>query len=291
MREDLVKIASAAYPLDWFADFDAYAAKIGAWVEKAADSDLLIFPEYGAMELASLGGKQAAGNLEKSLHEVARHQSQAVTLHCALARRFNLHILLASGPCFIEQRPFNRAILVGPQGVLGYQDKQIMTRFEREEWNVIANQGLRLFDTPLGRLGILICYDSEFPLLGRLLAAAGVEIVLVPSCTDTVDGFHRVKIGSQARALESQCVVAQAVTIGDVPWCPAVDENHGAAGIYAPPDGYWPANGIVAAGILDEPGWIKAEIDRTLIARSRTQGRILTWRDWPESESVTLIGR
>jgi len=289
MKKTLVKIATAAYPLDWMQDFVSYATKITNWVEEAKDCDLLIFPEYGSMELASLGGREVAGDLEASLHEVARHQQKAVALHCDLAQRFGLHILMASSPYFIEKRPFNRAILVGPQGVIGYQDKQIMTRFEREEWDVIANSGLKLFETPLGRIGILICYDSEFPLLGRVLAEAEVDIILVPSCTDTIDGFHRVKIGSQARALESQCVVVHSATVGLVPWCPAVDENHGAAGIYAPSDGFWPQNGIVASGTLDNPGWIKAEIDRTLISQSRKEGRILTWRDWPESTEPKLL--
>jgi len=289
MSQNLVKIASAAYCLDWLEDFSSYASKISHWVERAADCDLLIFPEYGAMELASLGGKSVAGNLEASLHEVARYQQQSVALHCDLARRFNLYILMSSSPYFLEDRPFNRAVLIGPQGKIGYQDKQIMTRFEREEWDIVANKGLRLFDTSIGRLGILICYDSEFPLLGRILAAAGVEIILVPSCTDTIAGFHRVKIGSQARALESQCVVAHAVTVGFVPWCPAVDENHGMAAIYAPPDGFWPQNGIVASGALDEAGWIKAEIDRRVIAQSRSRGRVLTWRDWSESGAVSFI--
>jgi len=289
MSKNRVKIASAAYSLDWLEDFDAYARKISHWVEAASQCDLLIFPEYGAMELASLGGASIAGDLEASLHEVARYQQKSVALHCDLARRFGVHILMASSPYFIENRPYNRAVLVGPQGEIGYQDKQVMTRFEREEWDVIGHPGLRLFDTTLGRLGILICYDSEFPLLGRILAEAGVEIILVPSCTDTLDGFHRVKIGSQARALESQSVVVHSTIVGAAPWCPAVDENHGAAGIYAPPDGFWPQNGVVAAGMLDHPGWVKGEIDRTMIVKSRQEGRILTWRDWPESAASTLI--
>jgi len=286
MKQNIVKIASAAYPLDWMQDFVGYEAKISAWVEAASDCDLLLFPEYGSMELASLGGGTVAQDLEASLHEVARHQDRCVALHCELARRFNLHIVMASSPYFIGERPFNRAVLVGPEGVIGFQDKQIMTRFEREQWNVVANPGLHLFDTPLGRLGILICYDSEFPLLGRRLAEAGVEIILVPSCTDTVAGFNRVQIGSKARALESQCVVVHAVTVGEAPWCPAVDENHGSAGIYAPPDGFWPQSGLIAAGTLDKAGWVKAEIDRKTIIKSRQGGRVLTYRDWPESELI-----
>lgn len=109
----------------------------------------------------------------------------------------------------------NRAWLFGPDGLIGYQDKQIMTRFEREQWNIDAGiEGLKAFATPIGRLGILICYDNEFPMLGRRLAELGVELVLAPSCTDTLAGAYRVRIGAQARALENQYAVLSAPTAG-----------------------------------------------------------------------------
>ncbi len=65
-------------------------------------------------------------------------------------------------------------------------------------------EGLKAFETSIGKLGILICYDNEFPMLGRRLAEMGVELVLAPSCTDTLAGSYRVRIGAQARALENQ---------------------------------------------------------------------------------------
>ena len=279
----LVRIAAAAYPFEWFDDFDAYRAKITEWVAEAADCDLLVFPEYGAMELASLGGRAVASDLEASLHEVARHEPARDALHAELAARHGVHILAASGPHFEGQRPVNRAVLYGPQGRIGHQDKQIMTRFEREDWNVIGAPGLRVFDTAVGRIGVLICYDAEFPLLGRVLAEAGVQIILVPSCTDTVAGYNRVRIGAMARALESQCVVVQSPTVGNVDWSPAIDENRGAAGVYAPADGFWPESGVVAEGAMDAPGWVKAEVDLDLVAESRRNGRVLPFLHWAES--------
>ena len=279
----LVRIAAAAYPFEWFDDFDAYRAKITEWVAEAADCDLLVFPEYGAMELASLGGRAVASDLEASLHEVARHEPARDALHAELAARHGVHILAASGPHFEGQRPVNRAVLYGPQGRIGHQDKQIMTRFEREDWNVIGAPGLRVFDTAVGRIGVLICYDAEFPLLGRVLAEAGVQIILVPSCPDTVAGYNRVRIGAMARALESQCVVVQSPTVGNVDWSPAIDENRGAAGVYAPADGFWPESGVIAEGGMDAPGWVKAEVDLDLVAESRRNGRVLPFLHWAES--------
>lgn len=287
MRE--IRIAAAAYPIDWQADFAAYEAKITAWVEEAADCDLLVFPEYGAMELAGLGGPAVAGDLQASLREVARHEAARDALHARLAAAHGVHILAASGPAFTGDTVLNRAVLFGPSGRIGHQDKQVMTRFEREEWHVAGAPGLRVFDTPVGRLGVAICYDSEFPLIARRLAEAGVEVLLVPSCTDTVAGFNRVRIGAMARALESQCVVVHAPTVGAVDWNPALDENRGRAAIYAPPDGLWPETGIVAEGGMDAPGWVKATVDLDRVAESRRDGRVLPFRHWPES-AVDLLG-
>ena len=283
-----MKIAAAAYPIDWFDSFDAYAAKLARWVSDA-DADLLVFPEYGAMELASLSGRAVAGDLEASLHAVAALDPQVRALHADLAARHGCHILGASGPAFDGERPVNRAVLYGPDGVIGHQDKQIMTRFEREEWHVTGAPGLRVFDTTLGRIGILICYDSEFPLLGRVLAQAGAQILLVPSCTDTVAGFSRVRIGAMARALESQCVVVQAPTVGPCDWMPALDENRGRAAIYGPPDGFWPETGIIAEGEMDAPGWVRATVDLSRVDVSRRDGAVLPFAHWPEQEPCRLI--
>jgi predicted amidohydrolase len=159
-----------------------------------------------------------------------------------------------------------------------------MTRFEREDWHVTAGEGLQVFDTALGRIGMLICYDSEFPLLGRRLVEAGAELILVPSCTDTIAGFNRVRIGAMARALEGQCVVVQAPTVGDCDWNPAIDENRGRAAIYGPPDGFWPESGVIAEGGMDQPGWVVAEIDLARVAESRRNGAVLPFLHWPETE-------
>ncbi|MDG1281145.1 MAG: carbon-nitrogen hydrolase family protein [Pseudorhodobacter sp.] len=290
-----MKIAAAAYPFDWFDSFDAYAAKITKWVTEAAanDTELLVFPEYGAMELASLGGRGVAADIHKALEEVARHSAAVDALHMQLAARHKLHILGASGPAFVEGKPVNRAVFYGPSGILGHQDKQIMTRFERETWDVVPGPGLTVFDTPLGKIGIVICYDSEFPLLARAMVEAGAEILLAPSCTDSLAGYWRVRIGSMARALENQCVVVHAPTVGLCDFCPAVDENIGAAGIYGPPDRGFPPTGVLGQTEMNVPGWAYADVSRDQIAEVRRDGGVLNTTHWAEqpdriSAPVTL---
>ncbi|MFT3689548.1 carbon-nitrogen hydrolase family protein [Paenirhodobacter sp.] len=276
-----MRIATAAFPLDWHDDWASYAAKIRHWVETAG-ADLLVFPEYGAMELASLGGAEVAADLERALQEVARHRPAMEALFDGLAREHGLHILAPSGPVIEGGRRLNRASLFGPDDLIGHQDKAIMTRFEREIWHIESGSGLTLFDTALGRLGVVICYDSEFPLLARALCEAGAEILLVPSCTDTLAGYWRVKVGAMARALEGQCVTVQSPTVGAAPWCPAIDENRGAAAVYGPSDSGWPETGILAEGGLDTPGWVRAEVDLRRVAQTRAEGAVLTFAHWPE---------
>ncbi|AXQ92822.1 carbon-nitrogen hydrolase family protein [Cereibacter azotoformans] len=281
-----MKIAAAAYPLDWFDRFADYEAKITGWVARAAEegADLLVFPEYGAMELASLGGRAVAADLEAALHEVARHGPAVGEVLRGLAEAHHLHILGPSAPVFEGARPVNRAVLYGPSGVIGHQDKLIMTRFERETWDVVPGGEARVFDTALGRIGVVICYDSEFPLLARAMVERGAEILLAPSCTDSLAGFTRVRVGAMARALENQCVVVHAPTVGPCDFCPAVDENVGRAAIYGPPDNGWPATGILAETGLNEPGWAFAEVDREAIARVRREGHVLNHAHWAEQE-------
>ena len=285
-----MKIATAAYPLDWFKDWTDYEAKLTAWVAEAAQegADLLVFPEYGAMELASLDGPKVAGDLKGSIRAVAGRVGASYNLHAALAARLGVHILSASAPVVAGDAVVNRAALFGPAGLIGVQDKQIMTRIQREDWGISGVTGgagpLRVFDTALGRIGILICYDCEFPLLARDLAERGVEILLVPSCTEALEGYWRVRIGAMARALESQCVTVMSSLVGEEPRLFAVEENTGAGGVFGPPDRGFPPTGVIAEGKLNRPGWTYADVNLAAVRDVRADGHVLNLSHWPEQD-------
>lgn len=287
-------VAAAQYPIEALSDWDAYAAKLERWLAgaKASGASLAVFPEYGAMELASLD-PASMGDLAGSLTFVAGLLPRIDDLHAVLAQRHGLHVLAATAPCRLDDgRYVNRARLFEPSGRWGWQDKLIMTRFEREQWGISGGRdGLRLFETALGRIGVITCYDSEFPLLARALVEAGAEVLLVPSCTDSLHGYWRVRHGAQARALEGQCYVVQAPTVGEAPWSPAVDVNRGAAGIYGPPDGDFPADGVVAVGELDRPQWVLAEVELGRLAQLRADGGVLPVRDWAAQPGAEPLPR
>jgi predicted amidohydrolase len=287
-----MRVAAAAYPMDFFDSWGAYEGKLTRWVSEAAGAgtDLLVFPEYGAMELATLSGRDVALDLEASLRAVSNRIPEADALHAKLAQEFGVHILAASAPVFdpaLGVRPVNRARFFAPDGSMAHQDKQIMTRFEREEWGVVAGGPLQLFDTALGKIGILICYDSEFPLLGRAMAEA--DLILVPSCTEALTGYSRVRIGAMARALENQCVAVMSSTVCACDWSEAVDENTGMGGIFGPPDTGFPPTGVIAEGVLNQPGWTYADVDLGQIAHVRADGVVLNRRHWDDQKGRDVI--
>ena len=280
-----MKIATAAYPLDWLDSWAQYQDKLAKWVCDAATqgADLLVFPEYGAMELSTLDGAETAGNLEASIQAVSEKMEEAATLHQRLAAEYGVHILGASAPVHAGfARPVNRAEFYAPTGQRAHQDKQIMTMFERDPWDITSGGPLKLFDTALGKIGVLICYDSEYPLLGRALAEA--DVILVPSCTEALAGYWRVRIGAMSRALEQQCVTAMASIVGPADWSEAVDMNTGMGGIFGPPDIGFPATGILAEGSLNQPGWTFAEVDIDSIAHVRREGVVRNRTHWGEQE-------
>ncbi|MGB3245843.1 MAG: carbon-nitrogen hydrolase family protein [Sulfitobacter sp.] len=275
-----MKIATAAYPLDILTSWAQYEDKLAAWVAEAAvaGADLLVFPEYGAMELATLAGLEVAGDLEASLFAVSDRLEEADTLHLKLAAAHGVHIIAASGPAATDTRPVNRARLITPTGQIGVQDKQIMTRFEDEIWDVIPGNALQVFDTSLGKIGILICYDSEFPLLGRALSEC--DLICVPSVTETLAGYWRVRIGSMARALENQCISVMSSVVGDAAWSDALGTSFGAGGVFCPPDTGFPPTGVMAVGALNVPGWTYSEVDLGQVAQVRRNGVVLNRTHW-----------
>ncbi|WP_417499409.1 carbon-nitrogen hydrolase family protein [Methylophaga sp.] len=279
-----VKAAVAQYDIGFFAQWFEFEDKLTQWVSHAAKNGakLLVFPEYGSMELASLFGESVYKDLGKQLHSMQDIYADYEALYAQLAKQFDVMILASSFPVIQSDGSFrNRANLYGVEGLIDYQDKLIMTRFENEQWLIHAGQDIKVIDTDIGRLAINICYDSEFPLIAHQQVQAGADVVLVPSCTDTQAGFYRVRIGCQARALENQCYVLQSPTFGEALWSEAVDVNTGRASIYTPVDYGFPDNGILAEGSADTAQWVYADLDVNEIARVRQQGQVFNYRDWP----------
>jgi predicted amidohydrolase len=289
---DRLRVAAAQYPLDALADIEAWRQKTGRWVAEGAGTgaNLLVFPEYGGMEFAATLGPAVAGDLEASLGAVA-DAVPAIDAHVSeLARRHRVHILAPSGPARGRDGFVNAARLITPAGGIDVQQKLVMTPFERT-WGVNSGGPIRVFETAVGRIGVAICYDSEFPLIVRAQAEAGAELVLIPSCTEQLSGYCRVRTGAQARALESQIATVVSPTVGDAAWSPAVDHNTGRAGVYVPPDPSLAVTGVLAEGELDAPGWIVADINFAALRRVRQGGEMRNAADWPSQPGAAPLAQ
>jgi predicted amidohydrolase len=279
----VIAVAAWQYPIEPLASLAAWRAKLDAGIAAAAGRGavLCVVPEYAAMELTQLLPAEAQATLDGQLAALQPLHAGYLATYADAARRHRIAIVGGSFPERVAPGEYrNRLRVHGPTGAAIAVDKLQMTRFERERWGIAPGAGQVVIAIGELRLGIAICYDAEFPLIVRRLAAAGANVIAVPSCTDALAGYHRVRVACQARALENQCYVIQAPTVGHAPWSIAVDANVGAAAVYAPPDRGFPPDGVLAIGPLSEPHLLVAELDLGLVDAARRDGLVLGHRDW-----------
>jgi predicted amidohydrolase len=278
-----LRIAACQYQVGSIASWDAFAKKLDLVLGEAkrGGADLALLPEYFTLELATMFGASVRESLPKQL-EALQPWIRKYRLYVSdRAKRFRMAIVGGSIPVREDDGQYrNRCLAATADGVEYVQDKQRMTRFEREQWGISSGSGHVLFEVKDVRCAIAICYDCEFPHYVREKVELGAELILVPSCTDTLAGVERVRVGARARALENQCLVAVAHTVGALPASPAIDENRGVAAVYAPPDRGFPDDGILAQGRPDEPMWVFADLDFDAVDTVRKDGAVLNHRDW-----------
>ena len=283
-----MKIASAAYPISFHVSFNEWKKHISEWVKNAAREkvDILVFPEYGSMELVSIFSKEIQIDLPKQLIEIQTVWSNFQDVFIQLAKDFEVIIVAPSFPVLMNDKYVNRAFVVSPNGTQAYQDKFFMTPFERFEWGISSSEKvLTVFETKKGNFGIQICYDSEFSFGSRELCNAGADLILMPSCTETIRGANRVHVGARARALENQCYTLVSQTIGEAQWSPAVDLNYGFVGAYSTPDGDFPEDGVYFQSEHNQSGWFFQDFNFTQLKKVRQNGGVRNFEDHEALES------
>ncbi|MFQ3623090.1 MAG: carbon-nitrogen hydrolase family protein [Acetobacteraceae bacterium] len=277
-----MRLAALAWTVEPTPTVDAFARRLdqalGALAPEGAD--LVMIPEYAGVEV---GAARAAGcGARAEVMEAAALASALEDAMAGVAAHHGVWLLGGSLPAQEGGRLVNRATLFAPDGRRAAQRKCTMTRFEAEEWGIAAGGSPQVVETPWGRIGVAICYDAEFPPIVRAMVTAGAWLVLVPACKDSKAGATRVTVSARARAIENQCFVAVAPTLGAAPWCESLDANHGRAGIYGPADRGFPADGIIAEGAEDTAGVVIADLDPGAIERVREHGAVRNHRDWPD---------
>ena len=278
-----MKIAVAKYPIQAPADFAAFAERLTQLLGQAreAGARIAVLPEYLSLELAASLGAPVFADLPASLAGVQRYRQAWLELFTGLAAGLDKHI--AAGSFLLEHVPGryrNRCDWFTPDGRALWQDKLQLTGFEKKTGVIDAGDVLKVFDIDGLRVGVAICYDSEFPLPVRAQYEAGARLLVVPSCTDTAAGATRVRVGCLARALENRLFVAQSVTAGLAAWSPALDVNTGEAAVFAPMDVGFPDDGVVAQTQGGQV-WALAELDIAALDGSRARAQVANDRDWP----------
>ena len=277
-----VTIAAAQYPVTAHQSWKDWQKHIDQWVAQAVGqkAQLLLFPEYGSMELVSVFAPDIQADIRRQVTELDTLKGEFCAVFEALARKYQIIIVAPSLPVVENEKTHNRAYVFSPQGLAGYQDKFFMTRFEDEEWGIeTPPKKLSLFEAPWGKFGIQICYDVEFGLGAQLLSSAGASLILAPSCTETLRGATRVHIGARARALENQAYTVVSQTVGNALWSPAVDINYGFAAVYCTPDNHLPEEGIVQTMVPQKEGWLVETLDFAKIESVRNDGQVFNFKD------------
>lgn len=268
--------------------FEQFADQVTALVETAVDYEcrLLVFPEYFTIQLLTLGDLRRP--IRQQIRDLAAQAPRVTKLLAGLAARHRLYILGGTVPLYDDPDGpiYNEAFFFGPDGRHQTQGKLHMTRFETEDWGVQARRRLKVFETAIGRIGVAICYDVEFPEIARAAARAGVQLLLVPACTDDRQGFLRVRYCSHARAIENQIYVIVAHTVGSLPMVPAVSLNYGQAAILTPSDFSFSRDGILAEGHPNQEMMIVGELNMETISHARESGTVLPLLDSRETSDV-----
>jgi predicted amidohydrolase/GNAT superfamily N-acetyltransferase len=239
-------------------------------------SDFALFPEFFN---APLMAKDNHLSEPEAIRKLAEHTATIVHRFSELAISYNINIISGSMPEIIDNRLYNAGYLCKRDGSVERYEKLHVTPDEAKVWGMQKGHELKVFDTDCGKIGILICYDVEFPELSRLLAEKGMDILFVPFLTDTQNGYSRIRNCAQARAIENECYVAIAGSVGNLPKVHNMDIQYAQSMVLTPCDFAFPANGIKAEATPNTEMILIADVDIDLLRELNQFGSVRNLKD------------
>ncbi len=272
-----IRVGVVQWEAKVFEHFDAFCSEILGNIRalSAYKPDFILFPEYFSLCLAN---RANAGNDLQMLHYVASFSERLKGAFQEWAQQFQVNIIAGSMPVIEQEALFNISYLCHRDGRLDQYAKAHLTPFERS-WQLTAGDAIDIFETDCGPIGILICYDVEFPEAARKLALQGARLLFVPFQTDTIHGNNRVRFCAQARAVENECYVIASGMVGNMPQLPLIEFQYAQSAVFAPADHYFPVNGVVNQASANIPGAFYVELDQTLLTRLHIAGSVRTITD------------
>lgn len=238
--------------------------------------DVALFPEFFHAPLMGLSKHR---NSVDAIRFLAGFTEQICEEISKLAVSYNINVVAGSMPIIENDELYNVAYLCKRDGGIEAQYKLHPTPSEKKDWIMRGGDNLHLFDTDFGRLGILICYDVEFPELARLLADKEMQILLVPFWTDTKNGYLRVRRCAQARAIENECYVAIAGSIGNLPKVDSVDIQYGQTAVFSPSDFAFPHDAIMAETTPNTEMTLIVDVDFKKLQVLQNEGSVRNYLD------------
>ncbi len=239
-------------------------------------SDFALFPEFfNAPLMAENNHLQES----EAIRELAKHTAVLVKKFAELAISYNINIITGSMPEVIDGKLYNAGYLCKRDGSIERFEKLHVTPDEDRVWGLQGGTEVRSFDTDCGKIGVLICYDIEFPEVSRLLSDEGVDILFVPFLTDTQNGYTRVRSCARARAIENECYVAIAGSVGNLPKVHNMDIQYAQSMVFTPCDFPFPANGIKAEATPNTEMILIADVDIDLLRELHEFGAVRNLKD------------
>ncbi|HTA61756.1 MAG TPA: bifunctional GNAT family N-acetyltransferase/carbon-nitrogen hydrolase family protein [Bacteroidia bacterium] len=256
-----------------FSNFDALCEQIEFFVDTVAgyNSDFILFPELFMAPLMADFNHQTEA---EAIRNLASFTEPLRDKFIDFAIAYNVNIITGSMPFIKGGQLYNVGYLCRRDGSIERYCKIHVTPTEVDAWGIVGGNKLKVFDTDVGKIGILICYDVEFPELARLLALQGMEILFVPFLTDTQNAFTRVKTCAMARAIENECFVAIAGGIGNLPKVHNMDIQYAQSAVFTPADFAFPTNGIKAEATPNTETVLVVDVELDLLKKLRSHGSV-----------------
>lgn len=278
--KETVRLATVQFQARKVDSFEEFISNIEYFVDITSDyrSDFVIFPELFTLQLLALERKRLSP--AESIEALTRYTPRFIEALRKMAVEYNINIIGGSHPTRTDDGDIqNVAYVFLRDGSVHAQEKIHPTPNERHWWNIKGGDKVHAIDTDCGPIGVLICYDSEFPELARRLVDEGARLLFVPFCTDNRQGYLRVRYCSAARAIENQCYVALSGNVGNLPNVENMDVQYAQSCILTPCDFPFARDGIAAEATENVETVTIADLDLSDLAWAKSQGTVRNLRD------------
>ncbi len=276
-----VRVAAVQAPMKPVTGFAEFARQVQHAVLVAADygCDFVLFPELFTLQLLSAEPAKLPG--AAAVEALTAYTAQLRELFVELAQRHGINVIGGTHITRTEKGIRNVCFVALRDGSLHERHKLHATPSERAFWGVgggDADDAMPI-ETEHGRIGVMICYDSEVPELARRLTDAGAVLFFVPFCTDDRHGYLRVRYCCQARAVENQCVLVLAGTCGNLPGVGNFDIQYAQNVVLTPCDMPFARDGIAAEATPNVDQILIAEVNLAALATARERGTVRNLAD------------